>query len=91
MAEYRLTFGHRFAREPHPTFPAAHPDGWVTIIADTWEQARRFAFDHFGQSWAFLYTEEEFGADGSWTQPMDVVFPRGELGRFTVAPEARNA
>lgn len=84
MAEYRLTFGQRYAREPHPTFPAAHPDGWVTIIAPTWSAGRAFASDRFGRHWAFLYAEEEFGATSAWPEPMSVLFPRGELGRFTV-------
>lgn len=74
MSEFRLTFGQQYRREPHPTFAAAHPDGWVTIVADTFEQARELVVREFGERWSGLYDPED--QDGL------ELYPLGELARL---------
>lgn len=84
MAEWFVTFGQRYRTETHPVFADAHPDGWVTIVADSEEQARRVAFGLLGRQWAFLYpstyTELDQGLrpGRKWAE----LFPRGELARI---------
>lgn len=73
MAEFFITFGVQYSRVPHPTFPLAHPDGWVVIEAPDEEAAREHAYARLGQRWAFIYTADTF--DTSW-------HPLGELARF---------
>lgn len=55
MTEYRVTFGMKYRTQQHPTFPAAHPDGWLTIVAATEEVAREIACAVLGKEWAFIY------------------------------------
>jgi hypothetical protein len=43
MAEYYVTFGFQYPREPHPRFPEAHHDGWATIVAASASEARGIA------------------------------------------------
>lgn len=77
--EYRVTFGQQYAQDPHPRWPWAHPDGWVTVVAPNYEAARAAAFGMLGRFWAFIYgpgADEEI-ADVDWA----TLFPRGELGR----------
>jgi hypothetical protein len=69
-----LTFGVQYAREPHPAGDWITPDGWVTIVAPSYEEARRVVVGLFGQAWSDLYGIE-FGHD---------YFPRGELLRIEV-------
>lgn len=73
--EFRLTFTLRYAREPHPNGLWVNPDGWVTIIAPSYDEARQVAFDLFGSAWGDLY-------DADHLDPSD--FPRGELLRVIV-------
>jgi hypothetical protein len=73
-SEYRVTFGCKYAREPHPSFPDAHPDGWVTIVAPDEMAARRVAHERLSGQYAFIYAPEEW--EPEW-------FPRGELARWT--------
>jgi hypothetical protein len=75
MAEFYVTFGAQYPREPHPAFPEAHHDGWVTIVADNYLDARDIAFRELRRHWAFIYTPGELNE--SW-------FPLGELARFDV-------
>jgi len=72
--EWFVTFGMRYAHETHPYFPDAHPDGWVVIEADTYEEARRIAVRRLGPFWAFVYGEDD--------PPSPELFPRGELARW---------
>lgn len=76
MSEYRITFGQQYSREPHPTFRAAHPDGWATVIAPDIRTARLRATEMFGPHWSDCYTREEFEL-----MPVDRWWPRGELAR----------
>lgn len=73
MSEFYVTFGIKYAREPHPTFAAAHPDGWVTIEAPDEIAARTVAFERLGIYFAFIY----------YDAPDGCLFPRGELARWT--------
>lgn len=81
--EYRVTFGQRYRRETHPTFPAAHPDGWVTILAYDDAGARAVAFSMFEQAWSFMY-----GPSDRPQTYWDDTFPGGELARITLEPES---
>jgi hypothetical protein len=73
--EFYVTFGQRYAREPHPTFPAAHPDGYVVIVAPSEPIARAAAFSAFGTAWAFIYERP----------PEPRFAPRGELARLVAS------
>lgn len=68
-----LTFGQRYATEPHPRFPDAHPDGWVEIAARTRWDARSLALSTFGQYWCDIYHPDDF--DPSY-------YPLGRLARL---------
>lgn len=72
MKRYYLTFGQKYRQNLHPLavngiYP--HPDGWVTIEADTYDEAKEIAYVTFGVHWSFIYTLE----------PDVGMFPRGEL------------
>ena len=43
MNSYYLTFGQKYRREPHPSGLSVHPDGYVEIIASSFEEARATA------------------------------------------------
>lgn len=74
-AEYRLTFGVHYSREPHPRGEWIHPDGWVTVVAASRGEARQVVVDLFGRYWSDLYDPESFNP---------AYFPRGELLRVVV-------
>lgn len=80
MPEYRVTFGQKYhSRETHPTFPDAHPDGWLTIVAPDYWTARHAAVQQLGTSWSDIMTLETLGVgDQEWKR----LFPLGELGRI---------
>lgn len=73
--EFRLTFPIRFERDPHPAGLWVHPDGWVTVIAPSYIEARRICMDLFGPAWSDLITLTNFDA---------AYYPRGELLRITL-------
>lgn len=50
----------------------AHPDGYVTIVAPSWEEARVTALSELDRFWANLYEE----------RPNEGMFPLGEVGRY---------
>lgn len=81
MAEYRVTFGQKYAREPHPTFREAHPDGWVAVEAPDYATARAAVVEAFGIAWAELYGPGAMPSD-QWLR----TFPRGELDRIAAPP-----
>lgn len=59
MSRYYATFGQQTAREPHPLFGRAHPDGWVGIIAPSEQEAREVAVSWLGQrGYSMLYAAE---------------------------------
>ena len=69
MKDFFITFGQRYRREIHPH--GGHPDGWVRVLAETYEQAQEKAMAKFGPLWANLYEADDF--DKSF-------HPKGELG-----------
>jgi hypothetical protein len=77
MPIFYATFGQRFPREPHPTFPRAHHDGWVAFDAPDQTAASDAAFRAFGDDWSMLYAD----------QPDRDFFPLGELDRYRVSRE----
>jgi hypothetical protein len=82
MPEFMVTFGQRYAHEIHPRFGDAHPDGWVTVEAADYGQARARVIGWLGREWSWLYTADDF-------QPE--FFPRGELHRITAVAPLRPA
>lgn len=72
MRKFYVTFGFDYATRPHPLFPLAHPEGWVTIVAADEIQARAFAMMTFGTYWAFIYDYE----------PSIQMHPLGELAQL---------
>ncbi|MDR3068637.1 MAG: hypothetical protein LBU50_03955 [Cellulomonas sp.] len=55
-AQY-FTFGSRYAYEPHPTLPQAHPDGWLEVRGTDYETARKIAVALLGTAWSCQYDE----------------------------------
>jgi hypothetical protein len=66
MQTFYVTFGLKYRDVRHPKFPAAHPDGWVEIIAEGEPQAWEAAERVFGTvapgvvEIAFLYREDRW-------------------------------
>ena len=79
--EYRVTFGQKYPREPHPTFGKAHRDGWVTIVAADYDTARACVTGWLGTAWCDMYGPE------SWPQVAHY-FPLGELHRIDASETA---
>ena len=77
LQEFRLTFGIRYAHEEHPLFPKAHPDGYVAVLAPTYEAARSLVITRVGHQWAFLY--EPGGLKEQFCH-------RGEIARWSTLP-----
>lgn len=72
--EWHVSFGVQHPREPHPTYSKADGNGYITILADNYDQARDFAYNLLGTKWALLYEP------GS---PMEARYwPLGEIERF---------
>lgn len=79
LTEYRITFGIRYADETHPRFPEAHPDGWVAVMAENEDAARRLVHDRIGNDWAFIYHP----AHPNYPGPFGRHFRKGELARWS--------
>lgn len=83
MCVFFLTFGVNYAHVSHPRGEWIHPDGWVTVVGPSYEEARTVVVDLFGKDWSDLY-------DAAIFEPVDTVdpavryFPRGELLRIVV-------
>lgn len=80
MTAFMITFGSRWAHKVHPAFPAAHPEGWVTVLARDSEQARLVAVESLAGEYSFIWPEIDF-------RPAQ--FPRGELGVIDALKPAR--
>jgi hypothetical protein len=72
-----ISFGQKYFREEHPTFPKCDPNGWLRITADTYPQARAVAFALLDGQFAFEYLEDEFEVSKDF-------FPAGELHHIDV-------
>jgi len=64
---YILTFGQRGLR-----------DGWVEVLARSYDDARGFVLDEYGRKWSMLYTPDQ------WTSGDPAHFPRGCIGQVEV-------
>lgn len=74
MYEYYVTFGSQYAYQPHPTLDWVNPNGYLTIVADSYNEAREYAFALTDGIFAFIYAS-----------PLESRhFPLGELKRLTV-------
>lgn len=86
LTEYRITFGGQYRTEPHPYFPAAHPDGWLTVLATDEYAARRAVITTIGPNWCGIYHPDDPwypGSDRATALAGDVdYFPLRELGRL---------
>lgn len=67
---FYFTFGQKYAHDPHPTYAHANPNGWVRIVADSYQVARRHAFELFGEHFSMQYM------DANWKPEY---FPAGEI------------
>lgn len=53
-----VTFGLQYARQVHPRFPQAHPDGYLTVVgAQDYETAREAVVKALGTAWSCDYFE----------------------------------
>jgi hypothetical protein len=55
---------------------SAHPDGWVTVVADDYGLAREWTIENFGTAWSDLYDADEHKSTDA------ELYPLGELARF---------
>lgn len=77
---FRVTFGQQYSYQLHPTYEAAHPDGWLEIVADSESQARAATQVLLKQHYSMLYDEREWKKE--WE---DKHFPAGCIERFDAA------
>jgi hypothetical protein len=56
--KFFMTVGYQYKQTPHPQ--GLHPDGWVEIEAEDYDDAYQIAFLHYDSRWAFLYNEASF-------------------------------
>ncbi|MGH3795991.1 MAG: hypothetical protein ACRDSP_14000 [Pseudonocardiaceae bacterium] len=75
--EFFVTFGAQYRDQLHPTLSVAHPDGWVTVVAQDYDAARALAIGWLGTAWCDIYSEK----------PDLALFPLGELWRLEREPE----
>jgi hypothetical protein len=78
LIEFRVTFGTRYATQLHPLFPAAHPDGWLAVLAETEDAARRLVHERIGSAWGFIYRPDFPGYPEAGRR-----FPRGKLAQWS--------
>lgn len=70
MQEFRLTFGQKYRRRPHPIFgESLTPDHWVVVKAPDYERAYEAIEALLNGEWSNLEPAEEF--DESF-------YPKGE-------------
>lgn len=68
MKTFYLTFGQKYPWR----------NGWAEVEAPSYEKAREYVVEIFGEHWAFLYTEEEF------TPEKRSFFPAGKIGETII-------
>lgn len=80
--EYRVTFGQRYPREVHATFPAAHKDGWLAVKARDYREAFDALARVLDDEWCNFYPPHLN------SYPQVRWYPLGEIGFLdaTVAP-----
>lgn len=67
-----ITFGQKYRREPHPSYPAAHPDLWVEVEGDSLQECYDLIGEHLGQFYAFSHSEDQWEKED-----MAKWYPRG--------------
>ena len=67
--KFYVTFGQKYALEPHPKLTGANPDNWVEVEAWGEMAARAIVHEHLGCHWAALYDESK------WAKIRKGVFP----------------
>lgn len=60
MSKFYVTFGSKYAHEPHPASPLINDKCYLQIEAEDRSAARERARALVGEAWAFLYDEAEF-------------------------------
>lgn len=75
MPKFAVTFGTKYNHEAHPTLGLVCPDGYITILADSYEEARETVNGILGDAFAFMYDEEHW--------PEERFVPMGELLEFS--------
>lgn len=58
--KFYVTFGQKYANEPHPKLPEAHPNNWVEVEAWGEMAARAIVHAHLGMNWAMIYDENQW-------------------------------
>ena len=59
MNSYYVTFGNKYRTEPHPSGIVVNPDGYVTIRAESTNDAYSIALKHFGFNWGAMHYNKE--------------------------------
>jgi hypothetical protein len=77
-AQLAITFGTKYAREPHSTLPNAHPEGYVVVEGASYKEARLMAYELTDGAFAFDYEIGKFITDPKTAG----YYPRGEIGRI---------
>jgi len=80
LAKFYLTFGVQYSHTEHPTWPGAHPNGWVLIEAVNEDRARGLAYLYFKEYWSMLYPENHFPVELNKQK----YYPLGEIARIKV-------
>jgi len=57
--KFYVTFGQRYAQEPHPHIDGVHPDGVLELEAKDWEDARERVFSLTNAAHSFIYDESD--------------------------------
>jgi hypothetical protein len=69
--KFVITFGQKYRFQDHPQ--GGHPDGWFEVTAESEAAAREKVFAVLGQTWAFIYDENEFD---------QTFYPKGKIGEI---------
>ncbi len=60
MPRYYVTFGEKYANEPHPIWPGAHPEGYIEIDAEYEAAARLDVCSVLKTKWELIFHEKDF-------------------------------
>lgn len=76
----RITFGQKYRYEQHTRLPdwACDPDGWLSIVANTEEEANSLIVKHVGTVNGFVECAGIYGPP-LWDD-FDFYFPHGRVG-----------
>lgn len=73
MSVFYVTFGSMYAHEPHPVLGDRPqlPDGWLTVTADSLDDAREKVFGMIGTAWCHVYEPDNMRTE---------LYDAGDLG-----------